>query len=119
MISRGVLVWLGIAILTGIGLFLIKYQVRDLEEHLMDLNRRIVDNQESTRILKAEWANLNDLERIEKLSDKYLKLQPVATSQLGTIDALPFRQQAAPDAVAGTPRFDSIGQLLKHAEAGR
>jgi hypothetical protein len=92
MISRGVIVWLGIAIVTGICLFLVKYQVRQLEEKLLALNERVVANQDATHILKAEWAHLNDIARIEELSGKFLKLQPMTTAQLGSIDAIPMRR---------------------------
>jgi len=120
MISRGVIVWLGIAIVTGICLFLVKYQVRQLEEKLLALNDRVVANQDATHILKAEWAHLNDIARIDELSGKFLKLQPMTTAQLGSIDALPMRPPPAIVAppVASTPgpasRYDSIDQLLQN-----
>lgn len=105
MISRGVVVWLGIAIVTGICLFLVKYQVRQLEERLLALNERVVANQDATHILKAEWANLNDIGRIDQLSVKFLKLQPMSTAQLGTVDSLPMRREplAPPAMPPGVP----------------
>ncbi len=108
MISRGVVVWLGIAIFTGICLFLVKYQVRQLEERLLALNERVVANQDATHILKAEWANLNDIGRIDQLSVKFLKLQPMSTAQLGTVESLPMRREplappAMPQAVPAAP----------------
>lgn len=123
MISRGVVIWLGIAILTGIGLFLVKYQVRELEENLLDINRKVVANQEATHILKAEWAHLNDAARIERLNARYLSLQPVMPAQLGRIEALPMRppkaepQPAEPQPVASAAPaaggYGSIGDLLR------
>lgn len=92
MISRGVLVWLVIAIFTGIGLFLVKYEVRALEERLSSLNRQIIDHQEATHVLKAEWSHLNELARLDALNGRYLKLQPMTPSQFGTIADLPMRR---------------------------
>ncbi len=116
MISRGVIIWLGIAILTGIGLFLVKYEVRALEAKLLEINRKVVANQEATHILKAEWAHLNDASRIEQLSARYLSLQPIVPAQLGRIEALPMRPaRAEPPVVATvTPEggYGSIGDLL-------
>ncbi len=120
MISRGVIVWLAIAIVTGICLFLVKYQVRQLEEKLLALNQRVVVNQDATHILKAEWAHLNDIARIDALSGKYLKLQPMTTAQLGSIDAIAIRRQTPPPApIAAVPpsRFESIDQLLQNGGA--
>ncbi|MGE0153999.1 MAG: hypothetical protein AB7R90_15390 [Reyranellaceae bacterium] len=121
MISRGVVIWLGIAILTGIGLFLVKYEVRALEEKLLALNRQVVENQEATHILKAEWAHLNEASRIEQLNERYLWLQPIAPAQLGRIDALPMRPPPVePQPVASANPaggYGSIDDLLK-ATAG-
>ena len=113
MISRGVIVWLAIAIITGVGLFLVKYQVRQLEEKLLTLNQRVLRNQDATHILRAEWAHLNDIARIEALNARFLKLQPMTTAQIGSIDALPIRRQPAPQPPAPPAKFDSIDQLLQ------
>ncbi len=118
MISRGVVVWLGIAILTGIGLFLVKYEVRALEEQLLDVNRRVVANQEATHILKAEWAHLNDASRIEELNVRYLDLKPVNPLQLRRVEDLPMRpEKVAPPVVANG--YGSIDELLRSTEAPR
>jgi cell division protein FtsL len=116
MISRGVIIWLGIAILTGIGLFMVKYQVRALEAQLLEINRKVVSNQEATHILKAEWAHLNDATRIEQLNARYLSLQPITPAQLGRIDAIPMRPVRIEQPVAtvsATTGYGSIDDLLK------
>ena len=101
MISRGVVIWLGIAILTGIGLFLIKYEVRALEEKLLDLNRKVVANQEATHILKAEWGHLNEASRIEALPMRPARVEPQPVAS-----------------VAPAAGYGSIGDLLKATEGG-
>ena len=116
MISRGVVVWLGIAIVTGICLFLVKYQVRQLEERLLALNERVVANQDATHILKAEWANLNDIGRIDQLSVKFLKLQPMSTAQLGTVDSLPMRRSRwAVRRASSSARCGSVASMARAA----
>lgn len=115
MISRGVIIWLGIAILTGIGLFLVKYEVRALEAKLLEINRKVVANQEATHILKAEWAHLNDASRIEQLNARYLSLQPITPAQLGRLETLPMRPaKVEPPVVAADTGsgYGSIGDLL-------
>jgi hypothetical protein len=115
MISRGVVIWLGIAILTGIGLFLVKYQVRALEAQLLEINRKVVANQDATHILKAEWGHLNDATRIEQLNARYLHLQPITPAQLGRIEMLPLRPPKIEQPLAQSG-YGSIGDLLKATE---
>jgi len=119
MISRGVVIWLLIAIATGIGLFIMKYEVRDLEDRLVQLNHKIVDDQEAIYVLKAEWAHLNDIGRLDQLNQRFLKLQPIDRKQLGTLAALPMRPDAPLTPVAAPQpaapkieRFNSIDELL-------
>lgn len=117
MITRGVFIWLLIAIATGIGLFLMKYEVRDLEDRLVQFNRKIVTDQEAIYVLKAEWAHLTDIGRLDQLNQRHLKLQPVERKQLGTIATLPMRSDPPPAPIVTAPpprveRFNSIDELL-------
>lgn len=92
MINRGILFWVMAAICTGIGLFMVKYRVQELEERIEGINRRIVENQRATHVLKVEFAHLGELRRIEKLNEKYLQLQPITLRQIGRIDQVPLRR---------------------------
>ena len=118
MITRGIAIWLGIAILTGIGLFLVKYEVRALEARLLDINRQVVAGQEATHILKAEWAHLNDAARIEELNARHIALQPVTPAQLGRLEAVPMRPEPAEVPVAAGG-YGSIDELLAAKETQR
>ncbi len=92
MINRGILFWVVAAICTGIGLFMVKYQVQGLEEKIEGLNRQIIENQRATHVLKVEYAHLGELQRIEKLNDKFIHLQPITIRQIGRIDQVPLRR---------------------------
>lgn len=92
MINRGILFWIVAAILTGIGLFVVKYHERRLEEKLEGLNRQIVENQRATNILRVEWAHLGEVNRIEALNAKYIRLQPITMRQIGSINQVPPRR---------------------------
>ncbi|HKU95735.1 MAG TPA: hypothetical protein VJR58_10685 [Vineibacter sp.] len=92
MINRGILFWVMAAIFTGIGLFMVKYQVQTLEEKIEGINRQIVENQRATHVLKVEYAHLGELQRIERLNDKFIHLQPIALRQIGRIDQVPLRR---------------------------
>ena len=71
-------------------LFSVKYEVQDLEQELKDLNRAIVSDREVIHILKAEWAHLNDPERLRLVADRFFNLAPVRPDQMITLDDLPL-----------------------------
>jgi hypothetical protein len=92
MINRGILFWVMAAICTGIGLFMVKYEVQSLEEKIEGLNRQIVENQRATHVLKVEYFHLGELQRVERLNDKFIHLQPITIRQIGRIDQVPMRR---------------------------
>ncbi|CAO5680646.1 MAG: hypothetical protein HEEMFOPI_00538 [Holosporales bacterium] len=61
-----------IAMLVGIILFRLKYEVLALENTHLQIQRSIEETKESIHVLRAEWAHLTDPARIQKLSVKYL-----------------------------------------------
>jgi cell division protein FtsL len=88
MIHRGLLFWSVIAVATAIGLYAVKYKVQDLEEKIDRTNEKIIESQQATHILKIEWANLNEAERIEHLAQAHTDLQPVSIGQVIRLDSL-------------------------------
>ena len=88
MIHRGLLFWSIAAVATAVGLFTVKYKVQDLEEKIDRTNQKIITSQQATHILKVEWAHLNEAERIERLAQKYLKLEQASISQVARLDTL-------------------------------
>jgi cell division protein FtsL len=88
MINRGLLFWSVAAIGTAIGLFSVKYRVQDLEEKIDRTNQKIVESQQATHILQIEWDYLNEAERIERLSEKNLKLEQASIKQVVRLDSL-------------------------------
>jgi len=88
MIHRGLLFWSIAAVATAVGLFAVKYKVQDLEEQIDRTNQKIISSQQATHILKVEWAHLNEAERIEKLAQKYLKLEQAGIKQVVRLDSL-------------------------------
>lgn len=88
MIHRGLLFWSIAAVATAVGLFTVKYKVQDLEEKIDRTNQKIIASQQATHILRVEWAHLNEAERIEKLAQKHLKLEPAGIKQVVRLDTL-------------------------------
>jgi len=88
MIHRGLLFWSIAAVATAVGLFTVKYKVQDLEEKIDRTNQKIIQSQQATHILRVEWAHLNEAERIERLAQKHLKLEPASIKQVVRLDFL-------------------------------
>ena len=65
--------------------------MQSLEAELTALNRVILDRQEELHVLKAEWALLSRPERIQRLSERHLDLEPMKATRIGTRDELPAR----------------------------
>lgn len=107
MSRQTTLLALTVAAIMSLALFMISYQVQDLETQLDSLNGDISRDQRAVHVLQAEWANLNDPERLRVLADRYLGLRPVATDQLGRIEDIPLKQviPAADDGKAAQPKI--------------
>ena len=82
MINRGALIWMVLAITAGTGLFLLKYEVRAMEEQLVQIKQQTLSNLEAVHVLKAEWSHLNHPTRLENLGRRLLSLEPVIARQI-------------------------------------
>jgi cell division protein FtsL len=91
MIGRTTVLWLVLAMLVGIGLFHVKYQVMTLEEELNRLNAATLREQNQIHVLEAEWSYLNRPSQLEELAERYLGLKAISPQQLSTVAALPRR----------------------------
>ena len=89
MIRTSTLVWLGLAIVMGSGLFYLKYEVQDLEQSLVRLNTEVRDNKQALHVLRAEWSYLNQPDRLARLSRRYLDLVALAPERITTLADLP------------------------------
>lgn len=95
MIRRSMVLWMILASLFGVAMFLIKHEVQIREVRLDRLHRDILASQESIQVLRAEWSYLNQPVRIEALIRRHMDLRPTDTTQLGGYDALPVRLSEA------------------------
>ena len=95
MINRATLVWMVLAISAGIGLFVLKYDVKSMEEELARINKQTLGNLEAIHVLKAEWSYLNQPARLEDLGRRLLSLEPIDTEQAASIGDIPLRPVSA------------------------
>ena len=91
MSKRTTFLALILAAVMSLGLFMVSYQVQDLEDQLESLNRGIARDSRAVHVLQAEWAHLNDPQRLRLLAERYLGLEPIATKQLGKVEDIPWR----------------------------
>ena len=91
MINRGTLIWMLLAMTAGIGLFLLKYEVRAMEERLVQIKQKTIGNLEAVHLLTAEWSFLNQPRRLEDLGRRLLALEPMESDQAVKISDIPVR----------------------------
>lgn len=91
------LILFALSVVAGGVLFAVSFEVSALDERLIVLNEEITRDREAIHVLRAEWAYLNQPERLEGLSRRYLDLQPLEGSQISEVALLPMR--AIPDPV--------------------
>lgn len=109
MIRRTTLIWFSLALLTGIGLFLVKHEVQRLEEEHAGLVRAIEAEHETIHVLRAEWSYLNEIKRLEALARRHLKLRPMTAADFGDLEDLPL---AATNATADAATLP-LAELLR------
>ena len=80
-----------VAISASLGLYRIKYEVRDLERRAAELNERIDRDRAAVRVLAAEYSYLIRPQRLETLNDRFLRLTPPTAAQMMTPAELPAR----------------------------
>ncbi|MFQ6018686.1 MAG: hypothetical protein ACE5KF_10880 [Kiloniellaceae bacterium] len=85
------LLFLGTAAAAALFLFLIKYEVQELEDEFAAVQRDILRHQEAIHVLKAEWTLLNRPARIADLAHRHLALEPLSADRIVTLDDLPLR----------------------------
>lgn len=64
-------------------LFMVKYQVQDLEGELVQYNRTLTDDRQAIHVLKAEWSHLNQPARLRNLAERYLGMGALESGQIG------------------------------------
>jgi len=85
--------WFALCIVVGGFLFQTTQRVNDGRQRLAALTQSIQTEEESLRVLQAEWSYLNQPDRLEKLSREYLRLSPMKGRQFARTDSIPLRPQ--------------------------
>ncbi len=64
------------------GLFQVKFKVQTLHRELVELKQQLEREKNSIHVLKAEWAYLNQPERLNRLVAKFLDLSELKSEQI-------------------------------------
>jgi len=81
----------------------VKYRTIYASEQLVKARHLIAKEKDAINLLRAEYARLARPDRLQALADSKLGMQPLALSQIATVDELPEAQ----------PKVDSIGRTLE------
>ena len=99
------LITLCVLIVVSYGLYNLKYEVEDLQDHANSLRAQMDDDRRAIKVLEAEWAYLSRPDRLQKLSQKFLILQPTIARQVGGVADLrlkPMDEILAPQPAINT-----------------
>lgn len=110
MIRLGTLLWLALVAIAGFSVFKVSYHVQAQEQELTRLDHQIQRDRDEIQVLHAEWAHLNEPDRLADLAKRHLDLAPVAGIQIVRFDVLPQRPAATVDEAARNA--DPIQALL-------
>ena len=72
----------------SVSVFVVKHEVQYLDDRMHALDRDIVRTKETIHVLKAEWAHLNQPDRLRRLAGAHLELGPLAAEQIGAADPM-------------------------------
>jgi hypothetical protein len=83
---------------------------RQLDRELRDLTKRIEQARDRTQVLKAEWALLNEPERLRQVAQKYLPLETMTPAQFIRLADLSGRLPVAVAFSGPVNLFGSTGE---------
>lgn len=110
------LTFLALLLAAGSGLYLYqtKHRAEMLDTKIERALKQAAAARERVGLLRAEWALLNEPDRLSRLASQYLQLQPLAPSQFVSLADLGSRLPAIPgpssDPNPGTPAPDVVAQ---------
>jgi cell division protein FtsL len=106
--SKFAILWLCCAMMTGALLFKTSQHVTDGRQRLENITAEMRSEEDTLRVLQAEWSYLNQPERLEKLAAQYLKLAPMKGRQFIAAADIPLRPAAALEPAALADTFAAV-----------
>lgn len=106
---KATIFWLCLAAVCGTLLFHTSQEVTDGRSALRKMEREVLREEESLRVLQAEWSYLNQPERLEKLAREYLELQPLNGKQFARISDI--NERIDEEALAAAEAADTTAAI--------
>lgn len=94
-------------------MYSLEHSTRGLERQVAKLKTGISDERETIKLLDAEWASLTRPDRLQKLAEEQLHLQPLKATQIVTVADLKAKIPDAPIIKIDDKNADPIGAILK------
>ena len=94
-------------------MYSLEHATRGLERQAVKLKTALSDERETIKLLNAEWASLTRPERLQKLAEEQLKLQPQKASQIISVADIPNRIPDAPIIKLDDKSIDPIGTIIE------
>lgn len=106
---KATIFWLCLAAVCGTLLFHTSQEVTDGRSDLRKMEREVLREEESLRVLQAEWSYLNQPERLEKLAREYLELQPLNGKQFARVSDI--NERIDEEALAAAAAADTTAAI--------
>lgn len=106
---KATIFWLSLAAVCGTLLFHTSQEVTDGRTALRNMERDLLREEESLRVLQAEWSYLNQPERLEKLAREYLELSPLNGKQFARISDI--NERVDEEALAAAAAADTTAAI--------
>ena len=100
-------------LVSGFFLYSLEHTTRGYERQIAKLKSGIVEQREAIKLLNAEWSSLTRPERLQKLAEEQLHLQPVLSSQVVNVADLGAKLPATPVVKLEEQNADPIGSILE------
>lgn len=112
---KATIFWLSLAAVCGTLLFHTSQEVTDGRTALRNMERELLREEESLRVLQAEWSYLNQPERLEKLAREHLELSPLHGKQFARISDI--NERVDEQALAAAAAADTTAAIEPAAGA--
>ena len=94
MIKIRYIIFLFLFIGSTFALFQIKFKVQQLNREVVELKQQLDREKNLIHVLKAEWAYLNQPERLQRLTEKFLDLVEMKPEQILIASGLNYADKA-------------------------
>lgn len=95
------MMWVLVAACAALLLYSVKYRVQAMDEEIAVLQARIAEERAAIHVLHAEWAYLTRPERVRKLAQAHLDMEPARGQQMLELADLPFSPDSPVRLAAG------------------